>query len=137
MHNPVATKLQALQHTAIELFVIWMPITISNVFINGIYSVKPFGNFNINLHNNGVKVHSTAIGKFRAEMQQIKKTIAAELAHKKSNFKINNRQKGRDNHTNSQKVTMVTLPAAQSINHLSLLVGGGKKERRLGCKYKY
>jgi hypothetical protein len=49
--------------------------------------------------------------------------IASEQAHIKNNTEINHRQKGRDNHTNTRKLAMVTLPAAQSNNHVPLFVG--------------
>jgi hypothetical protein len=74
MYNPVATISQTLLITTIALLVIWLPLSNGTVLINSRYLAKVFGDFNINLHYNGVKVHSTVIEEFRAEMQQIIET---------------------------------------------------------------
>ena len=78
--------------------------------------------------NKEVKLHSVAIEEIRVEMQQILDKYAVEQAHKKDNSGINHRQKGRDNHTNSRKTMLVTLPVAQSINHAPTTGGAAKQK---------
>jgi len=75
-----------------------------------------------------VKVESTAIKEIHEEMEKI-----IERNAKGNSFDIENTtngQKGRNNHNLSQKVAMVTLPTALSINQSSTKCGANKTERR-------
>ena len=75
-----------------------------------------------------IKIESTAISEIHCEMEKIIKRNAEGDSLNQEN--TNNGQKGRNNHTSPQKIAIVTLPVAPSINHSFTLSGTNKTERR-------
>jgi hypothetical protein len=129
MHNPVVSISLTLPITAVSQQLFCLPLSNSTVQINGIPTDKMFNLFHHIFSIKEVKVLSIAIDEIMEQMQQILDEYTVEQAHKKYNSENNQRQKGRDNHTNSQKEMLVSLPVAQSINHASTICG---EENRKG-----
>jgi hypothetical protein len=70
--NPVTTISQKLLLTAIALLVAWLPLSNSNVLINGIQTAKYLNFFYEKLSGNKVNLQIFSIEKIRVEVQQIK-----------------------------------------------------------------
>ncbi len=74
MNNPVATISQVFLIATIAMLVVWLPLSNSNVLMNGIQTAKSFNIFYEIFSVKGVKGNSKAIEGNRVEIGQIIRT---------------------------------------------------------------